>query len=401
MGKMNLSVAPSAACDDEHDSLVHWPTMAASLGYLPPKQERSRYRHSDFVAGTLNLLASVLRAIECVSTPDCILGCCITVLSTYLHWNFAPDLAVSMSWQIVSLAIIFPISQGISMGFKRRDQALAEFGIFLGDLRAIYGAVHTWKVKKADGQWTRMIDNFDGGEERCAAVRKQLRALSHELLVSTCVYFDAKRWGRSRMVIGDHYSVLRWCGADEQLMLIQLAREQRLLVESNLSRLQRMIQDFKCSAQLPGGEAHRLDSYVSKMFVAYERLAQFKEYRTPQAFRAFARTYILCVGALYGPYYVRLGRGLSPGSDPQDNIGISMVFALSVQLALSGLFFVMLGLEDPFARRGGRGRTDSVHVPALCEQARRSLIRIEREAEIAWHENTERESWGEVRLRAI
>ena len=43
--------------------------------------------------------------------------------------------------------------------------------------------------------------------------------------------------------------------------------------------------------------------------VSFERLAQLKEYRTPQLFRAFARVFILCIGALYGPYYVHLGRG--------------------------------------------------------------------------------------------
>ena len=32
-------------------------------------------------------------------------------------------------------------------------------------------------------------------------------------------------------------------------------------------------------------------------------------YRTPQAFRAFTRVYLLLAGALYGPYFVELGLG--------------------------------------------------------------------------------------------
>lgn len=33
-------------------------------------------------------------------------------------------------------------------------------------------------------------------------------------------------------------------------------------------------------------------------------LAAIKEYRTPQALRAFAHVYIPLIGILYGPYYV-------------------------------------------------------------------------------------------------
>ena len=47
----------------------------------------------------------------------------------------------------------------------------------------------------------------------------------------------------------------------------------------------------------------------------------------------------------------------------ENNLGAALVFACGIQLALSGLFNVMLGLEDPFARRGGRGQLDSVQVP--------------------------------------
>lgn len=118
--------------------------------------------------------------------------------------------------------------------------------------------------------------------------------------------------------------------------------------------------------------------------MAFDRLTVLKEYRTPQAFRAFARVYVLLVGALYGPYYVRLGMG-QWSSSRQQNLGLALAFAVAMQIAFSGLFNVMLGLEDPFARRGGRGQTDSIHVPELCEVCRRALARIERDAECGWH----------------
>lgn len=108
--------------------------------------------------------------------------------------------------------------------------------------------------------------------------------------------------------------------------------------------------------------------------------------------RAFARVYILCIGGLYGPYYVRLGKG-QWSSSSGEHLGISIAYAVAVQFALSGLFHIMLGLEDPFARQGGRGLEDSVHVPELCEYTRRVLIRIEREAKCTWEVQVQRESW--------
>lgn len=53
----------------------------------------------------------------------------------------------------------------------------------------------------------------------------------------------------------------------------------------------------------------------------------------------------------------------------------------------------MLGLEDVFARRGGRGQLDSVRVPELLETTRRQLLRIERESEQAWGTPSVKEAW--------
>merc|ERR1711871_1622793 len=115
--------------------------------------------------------------------------------------------------------------------------------------------------------------------------------------------------------------------------------------------MQRMVQDLKKQG-LPGGEAHRLDQYLSKVAIAFEHLTYLKEYRTPQAFRAFARIYILVIGARYGPYFVYLGRAEDRNGH---NLWVAIAFACGIQLAMSGLFSVMLGLEDPFANRVGRG----------------------------------------------
>jgi hypothetical protein len=84
------------------------------------------------------------------------------------------------------------------------------------------------------------------------------------------------------------------------LELREIAHEQRLCVDACLTRCQKVIQTLK-TVGLAGGEAHRLDQYVSKSVIAMEQLAALKEYRTPAALRAFVRIYLLVRGA--PPFY--------------------------------------------------------------------------------------------------
>ena len=76
-----------------------------------------------------------------------------------------------------------------------------------------------------------------------------------------------------------------------------------------------------------------LSQYVSKIGVAVETLSFIKEYRTPQAFRAFARIYIQSVGALYGPYYLQLAHG---ANHQQANVTLACAYAIAIQLTMSG-----------------------------------------------------------------
>ena len=89
---------------------------------------------------------------------------------------------------------------------------------------------------------------------------------------------------------------------------------------------------------------------------------------------------------------MRLGLGQWQSSQ-QTNLGLALAVAVAAQFAFSGLFYIMLGLEDPFARHGGPGQEDSVHVPELCEHTRRALLRIEGEAGRGWEAPTTKEAW--------
>merc|ERR1712159_249367 len=114
-------------------------------------------------------------------------------------------------------------------------------------------------------------------------------------------------------------------------------------------------------------------------------LAALKEYRTPRAFRAFARTYILLIGVFYGPYYVYLSHIKDIHGDTHENMPLAIVYALLVQIVLSGLFHVMIGLEDPFGRvdAGPRG-LDVVRVNLMFETCRKEMLLTRHLSEYDW-----------------
>lgn len=410
-----------------------WLNIAGDIGIAARAPESARSSQG-CAAGTLNLLGSFRIASSTIFTTDALLGCILAVAYTVAYWTFAPNLAVNMSWNIVSLAVIFPISQCIGMGFTRREQALAEFSYMLGNMRSVWGAVHTWKVKNSQGQFIRAMMSFEEPD----VARYQLRALFEEFLAALAAYFAVPRWNRARQNAP-------LCREDEkeQVDLINISHEQRLRVDHTIGRMQRLVQQLKAQG-LPGGEAHRLDQCayatffyalqrlldncarlvcsltrtqcliciqhycnipmsgtdISKIGIAFERLCAIKEYRTPQAFRAFARVYILIIGALYGPYYLHIGQfglqqpdhpnsstsGESPSVVAQDrgSLAFALVFACSIQLVMSGLFHIMLGLEDPFVRRGGSGQVDSINVPQVIEVSRRQLLSLEADGTQDW-----------------
>lgn len=352
-------------------------------------------------ANALDLLGSCYIALASTFTAHSLLGCALAVTYTVAYWALAPNLAINMNWNIVSLAVIFPISQCIGMGFSRRERALSEFGHMLGNVRAIWAAVQSWQLKNDQGRFVRAIMSFEDPE----LAGHQVRALFEEFLTALAAYFAVERWNRAR-----HNAPCCHRDNEEQQELIAIAHEQRLRVDHAIGRMQRLVQQLKIQG-LPGGEAHRVDQYVSKVGISFEQLCVIKEYRTPQAFRAFARVYILVIGALYGPDYLHVGKLVdvsqsgdlgSAGSnslvisEPSaaiagdgGSLAFALVFACSIQLVLSGLFHIMLGLEDPFIGKWPHGHLDSINVPQLIEVARRQLLGLEADATQDWTVHSE------------
>jgi hypothetical protein len=72
--------------------------------------------------------------------------------------------------------------------------------------------------------------------------------------------------------------------------------------------------------------------------------------------------------------------------------------AVMIQLTMSGLYHVMLGLEDPFRQRGGSFSLDRIQVPEMVDVTRRTFLKIEQESTLEWNVPANRvfdtEAWG-------
>jgi len=323
-----------------------------------------------------NLIASFVLATRALLSYDAVLGCILAFTSVYVFCNDQDldSISASMDWNLVSMAVIFPISQCIGWAFSRREQALQLLGTITALMTRLWSANHTWVVKNDAGKLVPLVDLLDQPEARA-----DYHELYGSLLASLVAYLDHSRYTRARHALG-------LFGADRNhLERKGLALEVKIHFDGHLSRLQALIQEMKARG-LNGGEAHRLDSYVSQIGIAFDQVTMIKEYRTPQIFRAFSRVYVLLMPFMYGPYYAALAEEAGGKRFGETGFTLAAIFAVAVQLAVSGLVNLLVGLEDPFSSRGKyAGHFDTIRVADIAEEARLHMICVEKQSRKGWN----------------
>jgi len=239
-------------------------------------------------------------------------------------------------------------------------------------VRGIYAGVHSWRVKSSDGSWRRIIELYPPSYD----AERKLDSVMSRLLRSLIRYTDAPRADRS-------YHMTGTCGGGRVRRETQAdLAEERLQLLLCVENLRRLVQDAKVLG-LPGGEAHRLDQYTTLATGNLEGLFLIKEYRTPQLFRAFSRVWIPAIGVLYSPYFLWL-------QQESQSLAVALTFAAAMQLSMSALFNIFVGLEDPFALHHSFGQYDSIRVAKQVEVTRIECCRLAKEARsIDWSKCTD------------
>ena len=107
-----------------NDPLVgpHWGMRYTPSNYGVEARRVPKSGYSEIIDEMLNLLSAFVLSLCAMVTYYSIIGCVVATVATWLYWEYAIELAVKLDWNIISLAVILPTSQGISMGYKRREQ---------------------------------------------------------------------------------------------------------------------------------------------------------------------------------------------------------------------------------------------------------------------------------------
>lgn len=76
---------------------------------------RCTRRWQGFKNGFLNLIASFVVATSQLANTEAVIGCVVTIISVTAYWTYGQYLAAHMNWSIVSLAVVFPITQAYTI----------------------------------------------------------------------------------------------------------------------------------------------------------------------------------------------------------------------------------------------------------------------------------------------
>jgi predicted membrane chloride channel (bestrophin family) len=228
----------------------------------------------------------------------------VAVISTFACLKLG--ITVNLPFELVAVAIVFPIVFTISSAFQRREGALGELAEFRANLIAMFFAHRDWQ---------RTDD--------APHIRTQLRRLHDAVRDSVCQRDPAM----TRVVYA-------------------------LFSELSLSA-----ESMRASRGVSTSELARLNQYLRNAIANYEKLRNVADYRTPVALRAYTQVFLNVFPVLFAPYFALMS---SSGWWP-----LGFVMAILYTLVLVGLDNIQEGLENPFDGLG----IDDIQFDGAAEQA--------------------------------
>lgn len=221
----------------------------------------------------------------------------LAMLSTFicLKAGIAADFPLTM----ISTAIVFPIVFSIGHAYKRRENALDDYGTIKAHGRAIYFAARDWLPER--------------DEDRLRHIERVLADLLH---------------GCRDMFKGS---------------INEMPQHEQKVYEA-FSDLSAFVKRMRGEG-LAGGECSRCNQYVSKMIVSFESVKHIYQYRTPRTLRAFSDFFIVLLPILYGPYFAHQATEYAIP-------GLMFIMPMLFAIILVGLDNIQSHLEDPFDQIG-------------------------------------------------
>ena len=302
-----------------------------------------------------DMLGALILFADLIVVPEVLFGVAVTVASVLAIELGAPTMASNMSWSIIGLMVIFPLTSSITNAFRRREEALAAVARFRSHLTHLTDlhATLEWPGASAWG------GSEDGEGEAAATSRRAARERHLQRvrgLLSTIVdalheLLSLPRCERMRDFVARpeanwdlHFRCRARC--------VALTR-----------RLQRGIEALK-AAGLPSPEASHLHAVGEGLLVEIENLWMLKTYRTSNMLRALMRVSAQLTPITFGPYFVYMKESLGGGAR---GLGFSLAFACLVSVLLTALTMLESRLENPF--REDRDTVRLSEEMRLCREA--------------------------------
>jgi len=239
-------------------------------------------------------LVKLLSSIRKIINIQTIVVTALAVISTYYCRSRGYEANFPLT--IIGIAVVFPVVFSISGAYKRRENALNHYGSLKGNGRAIYLAVRDWQAEPDEELLKGTRDSLTG-----------LLAACRDMLASPLEH------------------------SDESIVL------------EAFSTISLLIKELR-KAGMSAGELSRVNQYLEKMLIAYERIKHIYQYRTPRTLRAYSKLFIYLLPPLYGPYFAHISSDLRP------------VFAYMMpaifSIVLVSLDNIQDHLENPFDQVG-------------------------------------------------
>jgi predicted membrane chloride channel (bestrophin family) len=212
------------------------------------------------------------------------------VVSTFVCLRLG--IVVDLPFELVAVAIVFPIVFTINGAFQRRESALGELGELRANLLGIYYLHRDWPKDSAAGHAQRVM----------GLLREVHRLLPDSL--------------RGRDAVEAH-------GVHRVFSQLSLSHEA-----------------LRHDGQLSPSELVCANQYLRSAIENFEKLRNIAVYRTPTSLRAYTQVFLNVFPVLFGPYFALVAEQSSPL--------IGYVMAMLYSLVLVGLDNIQEGLENPF-----------------------------------------------------
>ncbi|KAL3911149.1 MAG: hypothetical protein SGILL_007397, partial [Bacillariaceae sp.] len=231
----------------------------------------------------------------------------------------------SMDYVILAFAVTSPLASAIGMAYSRREAALVDIADFRSFASQLYIAHSLWDWDENGGRAQSNVDLRAHSD----AVLAQIVGIGDEL----SRYLTLPTTSRS-------IHRMTRTGKRQAAATVEVAYRLLESMSHRVTRLSVYGERIK-AAGLPSGEVSRIRQYERFIEDCIEKLRMIKMYRTPQAFRSFARIFTFVLPPFYAPTYAQVAIDVQ-------SLGMGIAFSIITALGLTALFESLQVLEDPF-----------------------------------------------------